>query len=49
MHPRVRRAAIKELQYSTHLLDLLGQDANARVVLHVEIHSGHQAPRPQST
>jgi UV DNA damage endonuclease len=34
-HPRVRRAAIEELIYSTRVLDLLGQRADARVVLHV--------------
>lgn len=34
-HPHVRAAAVKELRYATRLLDLLGQDANARVVVHV--------------
>lgn len=35
MHQRVRNAAVAELEYATRVLDLLGQDANARVVVHV--------------
>lgn len=31
----VRAAAVQELLYATRVLDLLGQDANGRVVLHV--------------
>ncbi len=31
----VRAAAVEELRYGTRVLDLLGQDANARIVLHV--------------
>jgi UV DNA damage endonuclease len=33
--PAVRRAAARELAYATRVLDLLGQDANGRVVVHV--------------
>jgi UV DNA damage endonuclease len=35
MHPRVREAAVAELRYATRVLDLLGQDSSARVVLHM--------------
>jgi len=31
----VRAAAVEELRYGTRVLDLLGQDANGRIVLHV--------------
>lgn len=33
--PKVRAAAVAELEYSTRVLDLLGQDADARVVVHL--------------
>lgn len=33
--PEVRAAAVEELRYATRVLDLLGQDADARVVLHL--------------
>lgn len=33
--PQVREAAVEELRYGTRVLDLLGQDANARVVVHL--------------
>lgn len=35
MHPRVRHATVRELIYSTLVLELLGQGLDARVVLHV--------------
>lgn len=33
--PAVRTATLRELTYATRVLDLLGQDANARAVVHV--------------
>jgi UV DNA damage endonuclease len=33
--PEVREAAVRELHYATHVLDLLGQGPDARVVVHL--------------